>query len=139
MHQCNPKKEENMLIELWRKVMATDYSSACCAICGNDLDRGSVFAVARTDDGGDMGEICPVCLDYLNRRKDDPEDPTLGNWPAREWPSLEDLKEARRRCPKPMFADEAAFNAAIGGDTDKEDELLQSSFIWRMEPEVAGR
>lgn len=125
-----------MLIELWRKVLATDYSTTVCAICGNELDRGTVFAVASADDGHEMGEVCITCLDYLSRRKNDAKDWYVRrNWPAREWPTLEDLQEARRRYPEPMFADDAAFQEAAGYDPDKEDELLQSSFIWRMEPE----
>ena len=63
-----------MLIELWRKVLADDYTTACGAIGGNDFDRGSVFAVASTDNGYQGGEMCDVCLDYLNRRKTDAED-----------------------------------------------------------------
>lgn len=129
-----------MLIELWRKVLATDYAHTCCVVCGNDFDRGTVFPVAFTDAGGEMGEMCLTCLDYLSRRKNDAEDWHVRvNWPAREWPTLEDLEEARRRYPEPMFADEAKYEAAAGYDPDTEDELLQSSFIWRMKPERVGR
>ncbi len=125
-----------MLIELWRKVLATDESCTCCGICGNDFDRGNVFAVAHTDTGGEMGEMCSTCLDYLSKRKNDPEDCRVReNWPAREWPTLEDLEEARRRYPEPMFADDTAYQEAAGYDPDTEDELLQASFIWRMEQE----
>jgi hypothetical protein len=128
-----------MLIELCRKVLADDYNVCCCAICGNDFDRGSVFAVASTDDGGDMGEVCPTCLDYLSRRKNDADDWRVReNWPAREWPTLEDLQDARRRYPEPMFTDDDAMTAATGGDPEVEDGILQSSFIWRMEPEREG-
>ncbi len=42
-----------MLIELWRKVVATDYAHNCCAICGNDFDRGAVYPVAFSDHGDD--------------------------------------------------------------------------------------
>ena len=90
-----------MLIErLWRKVLASDYSVTTCAICGNDFDRGIVFPVAKTDDGAELGEMCPTCLEYLNRRKEDAEDPTLDNWPARGCPRLrrgaKDLRGVRR-------------------------------------------
>lgn len=127
-----------MLIELWRKVLANDYSGTICGICGNDFDRGSVFAVVSGDHGEELGEMCPTCLDYLNRRKNDAEDWRVrNNWPAREWPTLEDLEDARRRYPEPMFADDTAMMAAaeVIGGPDAEEELLQSSFIWRMEPE----
>ena len=66
-----------MLIEMWRKVVGEDYQSTCCAICGNDFDRGNVFPVAFSDHGDELGEMCSECLDYLNRRKLDAEDPTL--------------------------------------------------------------
>jgi hypothetical protein len=128
-----------MLIELWRKVLATDHEILLCGLCGNDNDRGVVFAVAKTDDGYEMGELCDVCLGYLARRKVDPDDPTLGNWPARGWPTLADLEEARRRYPEPMFADADAFQAACDYDPNKEDEFLQASVIWRMEPEKVRR
>ncbi len=126
-----------MLIEFWRKVIATDYSATCCGVCGNDFDRGTVFAVAFTDSGDAVGEMCPVCLDYLNRRKQDAEDPTLENWPAREWPTVEDLEEARRRYPEAMFPDDAAYDAAAP-DLDAEQEVLQASFILQMEREARG-
>ena len=44
-----------MLIELWRKVLATDYTNTYCSVCGNDHDRGNVFpvpsATAETSSG----------------------------------------------------------------------------------------
>ncbi|MDP8952727.1 MAG: hypothetical protein M3N18_10925 [Actinomycetota bacterium] len=129
-----------MLIELWRKVLATDYSRTHCGICGNDFDRGTVFPVAFTDHGGEVGELCPACLDYLNRRKQDGSDPTAGpapweNWPARQWPTVEDLEEARLRYPEPMFADDDAFEVAAPGWEEQED-VIAASFIWRMEREA---
>ncbi len=132
------KRRKASRIELWRKVLATDYSGTCCAICGNDFDRGTVFPVASGAHGEELGEICLVCLDYLNRRKEDADDPTLGNWPARDRPSLEDLEEARRRYPEAMFPDSDAYDAAAP-DPDVEDDVLQSSFIWQMEREVEPR
>ena len=101
--------------------------------------RTSVFAVAFADDGGTIGEMCPVCLDYLNRRKVDAEDPTggpapWGNWPAREWPTVEDLEEARMRYPEAMFPDAAAFNAAAPGFEEQED-VVEASMIWTMQRE----
>lgn len=91
-----------MLIELWRKVLGTDYSGTCCGICGNDFDRGSVFPVALTDDAkAEIGEVCPHCLDHLNRRKRDAEDPTLGNWPARGWPPFVTWRRRARGTPRP--------------------------------------
>ncbi len=125
-----------MLIELWRKVLATDPGREVCGICGNDFGRGAVFAMASADDGAEMGAMCPTCLDYLSRRKNDADDWRVRqNWPAREWPTLEDLEEARSRYPEAMFADEAAMMTVTGEDPDAEEELLQSSFIWRMVPE----
>ena len=129
-----------MRIELWRKVLATDYSRTHCAVCGNDFERGTVFAVASADDGGMIGEMCPPCLDYLNRRKRDASDPTggpvpSGNWPAREWPTVEDLEEARRRYPEAMFPDDAAYDVAAP-DQDAEEEVMQASWIWTMEREA---
>jgi hypothetical protein len=131
-----------MLIELWRKVLATDYSRTCCGICGNDFDRGTVFPMAFTDHRESIGEMCPPCLDYVNRRKRDGGDPTggpapWGNWPAREWPTLADLEEARRRYPEAMFPDDAAYDAAAP-DLDAEQAMLQSSWIWTMEREASG-
>ena len=108
-----------MQIELWRKVLATEHARELCGVCGNEFVRGSVFPVAFTDNGENIGEMCPPCLDYLNRRKEDAEDPTRGNWPAREWPTLEDLEEARRRYPQAMFPDGDAYDAAAP-DLDEE-------------------
>jgi len=127
-----------MLIELWRKVVATDYKHTCCAVCGNDFDRGSVFPVAFTDDGYELGEMCSYCLDYLSRRKEDADDPTRGNWPARAWPSLEDLEEARRRYPEPMYASKADLQAAAP-DFDAEDEVCEASILWKMDREAGIR
>ncbi len=104
-HGTHGVKEEAMRIELWRKFIGTDYLTTCCAVCGNDFARGDVYPVAMDDKEGGLGEMCLVCLDYLNARKHGGDDPTLDNWPAREWPTLGDLEEARRRCPEPMFPD----------------------------------
>ncbi len=121
-----------MLIELWRKVVATDYTNACCAICGNDFDRGTVFPVAFGDQGDELGEMCTPCLDYLNRRKVDADDPTFGNWPARDWPTLEDLEELRRRYPKAMYASREEVKAL---SWEAEEDALAASIVWRMERE----
>jgi hypothetical protein len=40
-----------MLVEVWREVEGEDYSTTCCAVCGNNFDLGSVFAVALSDRG----------------------------------------------------------------------------------------
>jgi hypothetical protein len=124
-----------MRIELWRKFIGTEYHTTCCAVCGNDFARGNVYPVAMDDKEGELGEMCLVCLDYLNARKHDGDDPTLDNWPARGWPTLGDLEEARRRYPEPMFPDGAALEEAAPG-REAEEELIQASMIWRMEPEA---
>jgi hypothetical protein len=80
-----------MLIELYRKLTAEE-SADVCAICGNDHDIDSVYALASGDRGEDLGSLCPTCLDYLNRRKNDSEDPTLDNWPSCDWPTVEVLR-----------------------------------------------
>jgi hypothetical protein len=121
-----------MLIDFWRKVVATDYNIASCAVCGNDFDRGVVFPVALSDRGDELGEMCCVCLDYLNQRTADVEAPTVGNWPARGWPSLEDLEEARRRYPEAMYASRADLEAAIT-DQPTEERIYNESVVWGME------
>lgn len=108
-------------IELWRKVIATDEDVSNCTFCGNDFECGTVFASVNT--AATIGKICDECLDSLTRRKEVPE----------AWPTLMDLEAARLRYPEPMFADGAAYNEAAGGDLNKEDEIIQSSFIWSME------
>lgn len=123
-----------MLIELWRKVVATDYAHTCCAVCGNDFERGAVYPVALSDHGDELGEMCSYCLDYLNRRKEDADDPTRGNWPARDWPSLEDLEDARWRYPDPMYASRDDLEAAAP-DFDAADEVYEASIVWEMERE----
>ncbi len=123
-----------MLIELWRKVVGSDYTNTYCAVCGNDFDRGSVFPVAFGDSGDELGEMCLVCLDYLNRRKVDADDPTLGNWPARDWPTLEHFEELRRRYPEPMFADHDALEGAFT-DRAGEDAIYAASIVWQQRRE----
>ena len=123
-----------MLIEIMRKLVATEPQSDVCVICGNDFDLGSVYAVAAGDKGEEMGNMCPVCLEYLNRRKEDGEDPTLGNWPARGWPTPEVLEDLGSRYPEPMFDTEEELLAA---STDRETELRihYATKLWRMERE----
>lgn len=106
-----------MLIELWRKEEDLGYSRTVCAVCGNDFGLGSVYPMIAGDQGQDLGEMCLTCLDYLNRRKNDGEDPTFGNWPARDWPTVEDLEDARRRYPEPI--------------PEGDDNVI----VWRMEME----
>jgi hypothetical protein len=123
-----------MLIELWRKVVATEYTHCLCAVCGNDFDRGTVYPVAFSDQGYELGEMCLLCLDYLSRRKKDAVDPAWDNWPARGWPTLQDLEELRRRYPEPMYADHdalAAFTDWVG-----EDAIYAESVVWAMERET---
>jgi hypothetical protein len=110
-------KEERMLIELWRQEENAFYSMTCCAICGDDFELGSVYVMVSGDRGQDLGEMCPTCLDYLNRRKADGQDPARGNRPSRDWPTVKDLEEARRRYPEPIPEDE--------------DDIV----VWRMERE----
>jgi hypothetical protein len=127
-----------MIIELWRKMVATEYSGCSCAICGNDFYRGNVFAVAAGDQGEELGEMCPVCLEHLNRRKRDAEDPTLDNWPARGWPTPQDLEQARRRYPEPMFETEDDLLAAAE-DRAADAEIYEASFVWKMKREKVPR
>ncbi len=122
-----------MLIELWRKVIATDYTNTCCAVCGNDFDRGSVFPVAFSDSGDELGEMCPVCLDYLDRRRRDEDDPTFGNWPARDWPSLEILQESRRCYPEAMYASRGEAEAL---SWEAEEDALAASILWEQKREA---
>lgn len=122
-----------MLIELWRKVCADDYENTPCGICGVDFYRGNVFPMAFGDQGDELGEMCVGCLDYLNRRKVDADDPTWGNWPSRDWPSLEDLEEARRRYPEAMYA---SRNEVAALSWEAEEAVLAESVLWRMEREA---
>ncbi len=122
-----------MIIELWRKMVATD-ASARCAVCGNGFELGSVYPAAMRDDGDGIGELCPVCLDYLGRRKRDAEDPASDSWPAREWPTLEDLEEARRNHPEAMFETEGDLIIATYY-RDSQAKVYRDSVVWRTEPE----
>lgn len=78
--------------------------------------------------------MCPVCLDYVNRRKADALDPTLDNWSAHAWPTLEDLEAARRRYPAPIFETEYAL-LATATTRDADAEIYEASAVWRMAPE----
>jgi hypothetical protein len=78
--------------------------------------------------------MCPTCLDYLNRRKLDSEDPTRGNWPARGWPTTEVLERLRRRYPEPMFDTEEELLAATT-DRAAEERIYERALVWRMERE----
>jgi hypothetical protein len=127
-----------MLIELWRKVLPDEPTTCSCGVCGNDFERGSVCAVAATDHGVDMGFLCPVCLEYLNRRKLDAQDPTLGNWPARDWPTIQDLAEALSRYPEPMFANAAELKASFS-NSEEELDVYDAAIVWRMAPAQVGR
>lgn len=124
-----------MLIELHRKEARTDCSVTCCAICGDDFDRGSVSPVIFTDQGEDVGDMCPTCLDYLNRRKNDPDNPDRGNFPARNWPALEDLEDARRRHPDPLFETMDDLCEAAAVSPDAEWRIMNETVVWKAERE----
>lgn len=131
------KERREMLIELWRKDPTVGYSGCCCVICGNDFELGSVYAVAHGDRGQELGEMCPTCLDYLDRRRNAPEEPRAReNWPAREWPTLEDLQEARGRYPFPISEADEDFVAAGDGDEEADRRLGEKIVLWRMEWEA---
>lgn len=101
-------------------------------VCGNYFNLESVYCVATGDRGEQMGPMCAVCLDYLNRRKEGVEDPTLGNWPARGWPTVEVLERLRRRYPEPMFE---TGNDLLAAATDRaaDDRIYEATWLWRME------
>jgi hypothetical protein len=122
-----------MLIELHRRVTGGEFSD-CCVICGNDFDLASVYAMATGDQGQEMGPLCPTCLEYLNRRKVDSEDPTRDNWPARGWPTTEVLKRLRRRYPEAMFDTEDDLLAAAT-DRAADARIYDAAMLWRMERE----
>ena len=123
-----------MLIELHRRLAGNEPAADSCVICGNDFDLGSVYAVAAGDQGQQMGAMCPVCLEYLNRRKEGAEDPTLGNWPARGWPTTQDLERFRRRYPEAMFDTEDDLLAAAA-DRAADARIYAATVVWRMERE----
>lgn len=125
-----------MRINLQRKLVAVDASTDTCVICGNDFELGSVYATATGDHREEMGPMCPVCLDYLNRRKEDAEDPTLDNWPARGWPTTEVLEKLRQRYPEPMFE---TYDDLLAACTDRatEDRIYEASMPWKMDWEEA--
>ena len=58
----------------------------------------------------------------------------MGQLARGEWPTLEDLEEARRRDPQAMFPDDAAYDAAAPS-WDEQEEVTEASMIWRMERE----
>jgi hypothetical protein len=120
-----------VLIDLKRKVVATDPQIDSCAICGNDFELGSVYLVAYNDEGDWMEPMCLTCLEYLNRRKVEEEGRARDNWPARGWPTLEDLRETLERYAEPMF--QAGDNRlAAAPDFAAEDEIYESFVVWRM-------
>jgi hypothetical protein len=124
-----------MLIELYRKLTAGE-DTDICVICGNDHAIGSVYAMTCGDHGEEGGPLCPTCLDYLGRRKLDPEDPAskAGYWPARDWPTVEVLRDLQRRYPEAMFDTEDDLLAA---STDREaaSRIHDAAMVWRMERE----
>jgi hypothetical protein len=99
---------------------------------------GSCSWAKRRRISSGVSQMCPTCLQYLNLRKMDAEDPTLGNWPARDWPTTELLESFRRRYPEPMFETSDDLLAAAT-DRETEEEIYQASIVWRMEPERVSR
>ena len=75
-----------------------------------------------------------VSVKLQDRRKEDADAPTLGNWPERGWPTLKDLEKARGRYPDAMFPDAALEAAAPSWDT--QDVIYEGSVIWKMERET---
>lgn len=113
-----------MLVELWRRMLNEDPADATCGICGNNFAKGNVFAIALTDDASEVGPVCPVCLDYLNARASD-----VGASVAVDWPSLQDLQDARSQYPEPMYASREELKAAAT-DSDLEDEIYRETVVW---------
>jgi hypothetical protein len=123
-----------MLIELFRKLVAEEASTDSCRVCGNDFDLGSVYPVVTGDRGEEGGPMCPTCLDYLNRRKLDPGDPTLANWPSCGWPTVEDLERLRQRYPEAQFeTNDDLLAAAV--DRAADDRIHSATVLWRVKRE----
>ena len=104
-----------LLVRLRRALEPAEMAETSCALCGARFLPGSVLADVVTREGlGDIGGdfACPACVEYLHRRN------------PQQFPSLEELEEARRQHPEPVFSsveeatelsgeDAATFGAAV--------------------------
>src|SRR5215210_1734641 len=100
---------------------------------GERLPRG-----VHRQRGDDRGDVPPVPglhqQAQAGRQRSYGRPRTVGQLARGEWPTLEDLEEARRRDPQAMFPDAAAYDAAAPS-WDEQEEVTEVSMIWRMERE----
>jgi hypothetical protein len=86
-----------------------------CAVCGVEFGEPSVVAVATTDDHGEMGVVCPECVEYLGKRN--PE----------KFPIIEEYRELLAKYPTAMYpSEEALIAAGEGRDLRTPPRLLTS-------------
>jgi hypothetical protein len=90
-----------------------------CGLCGHDFVPGSVLADAVSDpeDRSDMGALCPTCVEYLGKRN--PEG----------FPSIEDLKDAQRRYPEPVWASGAEVERLFDEDEAAHERAYKAAWI----------
>lgn len=93
-----------------------------CCVCGIEEERGVVQIDALTDEGGEIGLMCVVCLDYFDRRQKE-------SAVAHDWPSREKYVDAVHRYPEPMVS--SRDELPDGANTKECDEFYEAAIIHR--------
>lgn len=112
-----------MIVELMRAWTPEEMIGGECGICGHEVAPASVVVYAASRPGGlDMGRVCASCVEYLGSRN--PE----------RCPTIEEYRELLRRYPGPMYASEAALDAATeeAGFMDPVDLVYHDSWVWQV-------
>ena len=119
-----------MIIRLQRQWTALDPAyinpggadlATICGMCGHAFEEPSVVAWATTDAPGEMGLVCPECVEYLGRRN--PE----------KFPTIEEYDELLAKYPEAMYPNEQALEAAgeAAGFEDPSAVAYEPSWVWR--------
>jgi hypothetical protein len=98
------RKGGELIITLERIPAPEDLGPTECAICTTEYEQGAVLAWAVTERGGEMGAVCPGCVEYM------------GGHPsgAGRFPSIEECRRLEAEWRTPAYASGDEADRALG-------------------------
>ena len=91
-----------MIITLERIPAPEDLGPTRCAICAAEFEQGVVLAWATTEGRGEMGAVCPECVEHMGRH------------PSEIFPTIEEYRQLGAEWLTPAYASGEEADRAMG-------------------------
>ena len=91
-----------MIITLERIPAPEDMGTEECAICAETFEQGVVLAYAVTEGRGEMGAVCPGCVEYM------------GAHPSGRFPAIGEYRRLEAEWRTPAYASGEEADRAAG-------------------------